>query len=100
VRERGLEPLSALAGWILSPVRLPIPPLSLLPVGIIYSPSIMSMRMMMSHIRIISYIKLFIIPASCNLYSPLMQVKDDFAEYFINDILSVIQDIFREWRKK
>ena len=28
VRERGVEPLSAQAGWILSPVRLPIPPLS------------------------------------------------------------------------
>ena len=28
VRERGLEPLSDDAGWILSPVRLPIPPLS------------------------------------------------------------------------
>ena len=29
VRERGFEPLSAEAGWILSPVRLPVPPLSL-----------------------------------------------------------------------
>ena len=30
VRERGFEPLSAEAGWILSPVRLPVPPLSLI----------------------------------------------------------------------
>src|SRR6202008_1902414 len=28
VREGGLEPPSAEAGWILSPVRLPVPPLS------------------------------------------------------------------------
>jgi hypothetical protein len=28
VRERGLEPLSDDAGWILNPVRLPVPPLS------------------------------------------------------------------------
>ena len=43
MRERGVEPLSDNAGWILSPVRLPVPPLSHLALGSItltinYSP--------------------------------------------------------------
>ncbi len=52
VRERGLEPLTAWAGWILSPVRLPIPPLSPFDdFGIIYSLLKMSTRIIMGALQ-------------------------------------------------